>query len=149
MGNNCFKSNKVMAQDEPEDLLPPIEAKKVEEKPRPGSAMAKPKTAEARTGGASKKVVRFKLQEEEEKNSGDGGVLRIKVVMSQKELKQMLKDRENNSCTLEELITELKVKGRTTISDGRIDAVEDENGRWKPDLEGIPEGPLIKMSLDR
>ncbi|CAK9315568.1 unnamed protein product [Citrullus colocynthis] len=144
MGNNCFKSNKVMAQEEPDDLLPPTEVKKAEEKQPAGSAMAKPKTAEARAGGASKKVVRFKLQEEEEKNSGgsgsDAGVLRIKVVMSQKELKQMLTDRENNSCTLEELIAELKVRGRTTISDARIDEVEDENGSWKPDLESIPEG---------
>lgn len=133
-----------MAQDEPDDLLPPTEVKKVEEKSPAGSAMAKPKTAEARAGGASKKVVRFKLQEEEEKNSGgsgsDAGVLRIKVVMSQKELKQMLTDRENNSCTLEELIAELKVRGRMTISDARIDQVEDENGSWKPDLESIPEG---------
>lgn len=131
-----------MAQDDSYDNLPPdqfIEAEKVEEQPlRPGSAMAKPKNG---TGGAAgKKVVRFNLQEEEEdqedRNSGDdsgAGVLRIKVVISQKELKEILKNRENNSCSLEELIEELKVKGRATT-------VSDEIGSWKPALECIPEG---------
>ena len=150
MGNSCFKSNKVMAQDESCLALsnsPPVEAKKVEEKLVAGSAMAKPKTAEERSGAsAGKKVVRFKLQEEDENSGGSGGdgdragVLRIKVVMSQRELKQILKEKENSSRSLEELIAEFKVKGRTTVSDARIDEVEDENGSRRPALECIPEG---------
>ncbi|KGN63254.1 hypothetical protein Csa_022493 [Cucumis sativus] len=147
MGNICFKSNKVMAQDDSYDDFPPhhlIEPKKVQQQPLPGSAMAKPKNG---TGGAAgKKVVRFNLQEEEKdeegRNSGDSGpgVLRIKVVISQKELKQILKSRENNSCSLEELIEELKVKGRaTTVS-------ADETGSWKPALECIPEGESTLMN---
>lgn len=110
---------------------------KVEDKPAAGSALARPKTEEARIAARGKKVVRFQLREDEI-SGGGGGVLRIKVVVSQKELKQILKDRESNSSTLEELLAELKMKGRT-ISDARADKEEDENGSWRPALESIPE----------
>lgn len=110
-----------------------------------------------------KKTVRFKLGEgdgggEEEEvagaprsdNDADGGdkerrkgVVRIKVVMTQDELRQMLNDikdmdDDNSSCSLEECLTNvMKLRG------GRISHevvnFEGVNSNWRPALESIPE----------
>ncbi|OMO75495.1 hypothetical protein CCACVL1_16156 [Corchorus capsularis] len=85
-----------------------------------------------------KKMVRFKLNEE---NQGDSknGVVRIRLVVTQKELKQILscrKDLKQQNSSMEQLIKVMKLRGIRVSDDDHEDGF---HGGWRPALESIPE----------
>ncbi|KAJ8763716.1 hypothetical protein K2173_003498 [Erythroxylum novogranatense] len=66
------------------------------------------------------------------------GALRVKVVMTKKELKELLKHlKSNDNYSVEQLVSAMSLRsgGRTNnyIENGGV------YGSWKPDLESIPE----------
>ncbi|GMJ04564.1 hypothetical protein HRI_004125600 [Hibiscus trionum] len=89
-----------------------------------------------------KKVVRFKLNEESDGESGrtrresSNGVVRMRFVVTQKELEQILSSGKDLSkcCSMEELVRVVKSRaGCCDFSD------EGFHGGWRPALETIPE----------
>ena len=96
------------------------------------------KTVENRT----KKTVRFRLGEEDANNAGGdsketkSGVVRIRLVLTQNELSQILNGELKHSCA-EQLLNMVKSRSTRVSPDGSIDA--DRNENWMPALESIPE----------
>ncbi|XP_021907412.1 uncharacterized protein LOC110821774 [Carica papaya] len=100
-------------------------------------------------GGDEKKMVAFKLRQEENANGAsifDNGVVRVRIVMTREELKQILscsrkEEEQEESCTVERLLSELKrLREHEKISDGERTINEGFiNGGWRPTLESIPE----------
>ncbi|KAG7034500.1 hypothetical protein SDJN02_04230, partial [Cucurbita argyrosperma subsp. argyrosperma] len=91
-----------------------------------------------------KKTVRFADSEKEE-SGGDGGgengggtgrVVRIKLVMTKKELQEMV---ERGGISGDEMICKIK-SGSGEISCTELE--EDEEQRWKPALQSIPESEV-------
>lgn len=94
-----------------------------------------------------KKAVRFAEPEKETASATTGGgVVRIKVVMTKKELQEMV---ERGGISAEEMICKIK-NGRGEISsrsemEEEEEEEEDEESelqRWKPVLESIPESEV-------
>ncbi|XP_038882971.1 uncharacterized protein LOC120074056 [Benincasa hispida] len=84
----------------------------------------------------AKKAVRFA---EPEKESG-GGVVRIKVVMTKKELEEMV---ERGGISAEEMISKIKSgSGEISCRDLEEEDEESELQRWKPVLQSIPESEV-------
>ncbi|XP_028808402.1 uncharacterized protein LOC114762971 [Neltuma alba] len=93
------------------------------------------------------KKVRFELQKDEETRKDQicrrSGSVRIKLVVTQEELKRILRhEKESQHTTLEQLLSSVKLSGR-----GRTCQViaEDDGGAinaWRPTLESIPEDQL-------
>ncbi|CAL0333922.1 unnamed protein product [Lupinus luteus] len=108
---NCLRNDKISAQVESCDVA---KVEKVK-----ASSMSKLKESVQKEQGMKKKV-RFNIQNDDEEEGGDrgsddnsrSGVVRIKVVMTQKELKRVLscKNEEHNT-SLEQLLSALKFKG--------------------------------------
>lgn len=80
---------------------------------------SKPVTLLQVDGGHKKKMVRFKLQEDDNVGGGStegdsrSGVVRIRVVVTLKELKQILDSKESSKySSVEELVREMNLKGR-------------------------------------
>ncbi|XP_015881109.1 uncharacterized protein LOC107417068 [Ziziphus jujuba] len=165
MGNCLVRSsNRVLAEDD-DDVLHLHPHRKEEEKAHD----VKVKEAAKRR----KKTVSFRLHEEEEEEDEDeihengggvkenpnnndngkgdpkSGVVRIKVVLTRQELKQLVmgsempKDNNNNSqphiSCVEELLNVIKSRGRmvSEIKEGRPGIKND--GSWRPSLESIAE----------
>ncbi|KAF3967453.1 hypothetical protein CMV_008551 [Castanea mollissima] len=137
---NCL-SNKSLAQEEEV----PKEAEVVEQtKPSTASKLEPVKLVDGDQKKKKKKVVRFKLQEDDinvgTSSEGDSrsGVVRIRVVVTQKELKQILDCNEGlKYSSVEQLVNALKLRGRK-ISEVRT-SDEGINSNWRPALESIPE----------
>ncbi|KAM6572663.1 hypothetical protein CsatA_016743 [Cannabis sativa] len=107
-----------------------------------------------------KNRVRFKVEEEEadRDDQDDGvskcsssssignidsksGVVRIRLVVTQQELKQILNYKKNNDCkvsSLEQLLSEMKLSRRSKVLEVE-EKSSDNNGTWSPALETIPE----------
>ncbi|XVF43381.1 hypothetical protein PTKIN_Ptkin02bG0035900 [Pterospermum kingtungense] len=141
---NCLTSNKIQAQDD-------------QDEPQGCSSQAKATTS----GGAAevadhgvkstekkkkkKKVVRFKLNEENgvdaaKQGESKNGVVRIRLVVTQKELKQILscsKDLKDSS--MEQLIRVMKSRGSRVCEGGSTSDDGFHHGAWRPALESIPE----------
>jgi hypothetical protein len=92
-----------------------------------------------------KKMVRFKLQEDDSTvgrgrsddrgDSGSTGVVRIRVVVTLEELKQLLDCKDSfKQSSVEQLVSAMKLRGR------RVSADQVDDG-WRPALESIPEDP--------
>lgn len=85
-----------------------------------------------------RKLVKFKLREEDKKENGStGGGMRIRVVVTKEELKQILSQRNKDlklSC-VEQLAKAVRLREMMRIHE----AVGSSNGSWKPALESIPE----------
>ncbi|KAG2717008.1 hypothetical protein I3843_03G155300 [Carya illinoinensis] len=137
---SCLSSTgtRTAAQDEKEEL-PKGEEEVVEQT----ESESKPvKLLQADGAKSKKKMVRFKLQEDDD-NVGRGstdhgdsrsGVVRIRVVVTLKELKRILNSEENfEYSSVEELVSAMKLK-RTTCK-----AKTSDVDSWKPALESIPE----------
>jgi len=138
---NCLTNNKILAHDDHEsyndeqakvEKMDMSSSKKFEERPRKERCMKK------------NKKVRFEIQNDEEvdrgRSDGNSRSVRIRVVMTQEELKKMLlssKD-ENDNTTLEQLLGVMKLRG------GKICKRDLGVCSWRPALESIPEDRLIK-----
>ncbi|KAI8007214.1 hypothetical protein LOK49_LG07G02550 [Camellia lanceoleosa] len=127
---NCVASNKILGQDEKD------------EQPREEKAFER----SVRNVDGGKKSVRFKLHEEEEEEDGNGeerqgcskgGAVRIRVVVTQRELIQILNTKSKYS-SVEQMLSAMKLKSRK-ISQIRSSDDEGTNGSWRPALESIPE----------
>ncbi|XAR68098.1 hypothetical protein NMG60_11003108 [Bertholletia excelsa] len=90
-------------------------------------------------GEIKEKNVRFKLHEDDDK-SGCGysskGCTRIRIVLTQSELSQILNDRSKYS-SMEQFLDALNLKSRKVSSVGTSD--EGTRRGWRPDLETIVE----------
>ncbi|KGN48264.1 uncharacterized protein LOC101213283 [Cucumis sativus] len=92
-----------------------------------------------------KKAVRF--AEPEKETATGGGVVRIKVVMTKKELQEMV---ERGGISAEEMICKIKngcgeISSRSEMEEEEDDDDDDEESelqRWKPVLESIPESEV-------
>ncbi|KAA8524631.1 hypothetical protein F0562_011054 [Nyssa sinensis] len=120
-------------QDEPRSEANAIEATRSVTSPRLGS--------ERPANGGKKKMVKFKLSKEDDvgrKNHGDSksGVVRIRVVVTQRELNQILNN-ESKYSSVDQLLRAMKSRStkvsQVRASDGGM------NGNWRPALESIPE----------
>ncbi|KAE9616809.1 hypothetical protein Lal_00034620 [Lupinus albus] len=120
---NCLRNNKISAQDHENYETTVKSCEKTEVEKIKGSFLSKIEAPLVQKEQAElkkkKKKVRFNIQNDDE---GDGncrsGVMRIKVVMTQQELKRMLdckKDEQHTS--LEQLLSAVKLRG------GRISEV--------------------------
>lgn len=141
---NCLANNKIIAQDDHENYND--EQAKVEKK----MEMSSSKKFEARPRKErcmkKNKKVSFEIQNDEEVDRGrsDGNncrSVRIRVVMTQEELKKMLsssKDENDDNTTLEQLLGVMKLRG------GKFCKRDLGVCSWRPALESIPEDRLIK-----
>ncbi len=144
---NCL-SNKSLALVKKEEELP-SEAEMVEQTEptfTPSSKLeASVKSVETKK---KKKMVRFKLEEDNnvggrrsDHSASRSGVVRIRVVVSKKELKEILDCKEGfKYSSVEQLVNAMKLRGRR-ISEVRTSTTDQGgiNSSWKPDLESIPE----------
>ena len=79
-----------------------------------------------------KESIRFKAKE-----NGRSGAVRIKVVVTQEELKRILSyEKDSQKTTLEQLLSAMKLRGR-----GKY---EGDTNTWRPSLESIPEDRSLK-----
>ncbi|XP_027348559.1 uncharacterized protein LOC113860106 [Abrus precatorius] len=136
---NCLRNNKISSQDHDSYEASVIEARDELRKTCPLSKLETPRKEQ------SMKKVRFKLQndidEGDRGSHGDSrsGSVRIRLVMTQEELKRMLSCKDDaKHTTLEQLLGAVKLRG------GRISGVgehEHDGGinSWRPALESIPE----------
>ncbi|KAL5573325.1 hypothetical protein UlMin_022922 [Ulmus minor] len=134
MGNCVITSNnKVLAEENGDD--PKQEPSREEE----------PSTLKGSNGGNKKKTVRFKLKDQDEEISGGrdskSRVVRIKLVVTQEELKQLLDHKDGSRHTgVEELLNVVKLRGRRVLEVNQSGfGSEIFNGSWRPALESIPE----------
>lgn len=139
---NCLRNNKVSSQDHQENYDTQVIGAKVEKvKAFPLSKLEAPRVEQ------STKKVRFKMQndncEGEKGGHGNSRRVRIRVVMTQEELKRMLKCKDEAQHTsLEQLLNAVKLRG------GRISEVgecEERMNSWKPSLDSIPEDRLMNL----
>ncbi|PRQ52789.1 hypothetical protein RchiOBHm_Chr2g0159311 [Rosa chinensis] len=141
MGNCMMRSNsKVSAQDH--DRHEPAE-KEVEAIQPTGTPMSWKK---------EKKTVRFNLPEDED-DGGRGikngthdesksGAVRIRLVVTQEELKQLLNyknDSISNRSSVEQLLSSLKSRSGRRVSADQIGKHTTTDESWRPVLESISE----------
>lgn len=79
-----------------------------------------------------KKTVRFANPEEEAVQ--ESGVVRIKLVITKKELQEMI---QKGVVAVDEMVSQLHIKKGIDSADEFT--ADDDNKGWKPDLESIPE----------
>ncbi|KAL1126439.1 hypothetical protein V6Z11_A13G111300 [Gossypium hirsutum] len=123
---NCFTSTKVVAQDDQDETEDIKDTRNV----IPAAGVLETKKEK------KKKVVSSKVNEENNVDSGKpkDGVVRIRFVVTRKELKQILSSGKdlNKYSSKEELVRAMKLRENEVCDDGF-------NGAWRPALETIPE----------
>lgn len=137
---NCFANNKILAQDHESYIETKVEQMKT-------SSSSKLETP--RKKQCIEKKVRFKIENDDEGVLGSNGncrsgTVRIRVVMTQEELKKMLSCKEDSQHTsLEQLLGAMKMRGGQI---SKVGSEYDDGGinSWRPALESIPEDRLIK-----
>ncbi|THG02861.1 uncharacterized protein LOC114293578 [Camellia sinensis] len=134
---NCLTSKGISVHYEKD-------AERREEEAIERKSISSPKSEPKRhvNGEKEKENERFKLHEEggngEESNNGysKGGGVRIRVVVTQRELIQILSNKSKYS-SVGQLLSAMKLKSRkisqVRTSDGST------NGAWRPALQSIPE----------
>ncbi|KAK9285415.1 hypothetical protein L1049_024608 [Liquidambar formosana] len=140
---NCLMGSKIQALQEEKNEPPKEEVVTKEIK-----SLAPSKLEPARRGdGGKKKTVTFKLSEENSVDGGSGGggggggdskggVVRIRVVVTQRELQQLLNYKEGSKySSVEQLLGAMKLRSKR-ISQVRT---SEEGISWRPALESIPE----------
>jgi len=133
---NCLTSSKIVSQNE--ETTTSLVSSKIE----------RPKHAE----GGKARTVRLGLDEEvnvgkdgemgETTTSKGGGAVRIRVLVTREELKQILDFRKNiNYPSVEQMIGALRLRERRTDQAGesRDGGVIMSSSSWKPVLGSIPE----------
>ena len=138
---NCLRNNKISSQnhenyddalviDAKVDKVKALSLSKMEETPRMEQSI--------------KKKVRFKTQnydsayEGERGSDGNSRSVRIRVVMTQEELKRMLRFKDEHT-SLEQLLHAVKLRGGKISEVGKFDDDQGLNSSWKPSLDSIPE----------
>ncbi|XWS34274.1 hypothetical protein CRYUN_Cryun21dG0026700 [Craigia yunnanensis] len=144
---NFLTSNKIQVQNDQDEPQGSCQEEVIKETVKVITASNLEEAAEVANGVKikKKKVVRFKLNEEnnadrEKQGESKNGVVRIRVVVTQKELKQILSSRKDlKYSSMEQLISVMKLRG-TRVSEARRRSDDDGfHGAWKPALESIPE----------
>ncbi|OIW05943.1 hypothetical protein TanjilG_07219 [Lupinus angustifolius] len=147
---NCLRNNKISAQDH-ENYGTHVESCDVAkvQKVNASSSSKLKESVQKEQGMKKKKKVRFNIQNDDGEENGDGGseknsrsgVVRIKVVMTQKEFKRVLScQNDEHNTSLEQLLSAFKFRG------GVSKICEYNNvgtSSWRPALESIPENRLI------
>ncbi|KAF3443690.1 hypothetical protein FNV43_RR13380 [Rhamnella rubrinervis] len=152
---NCLRSNKVLVEAH-NDALIPKEEEAIKEETQPAICSTTPSKLESIKEGKKKKVVRFRLPEDEQEkeleenkeninNSSNGedsnrGVVRIKLVLTREELKQVVdfmngSDQDDHSSSVQQFLNVIKSRGQR-VSEAREGLA---NGSWRPVLESIAE----------
>ncbi|BAT90288.1 hypothetical protein LR48_Vigan08g119400 [Vigna angularis] len=138
---NCLRKSKISAQNNEECDASVVE--KVE-KVKVVRILSKLEAAEMEERMMKKKVMRLMV-----KNGGSckSGGVRISVVMSQQELKRMLrcKDEAQQQSSMEEFLHAVKLRGRRILQVGG-DCDHDRISSWKPSLDTIPEDCFINSN---
>ncbi|KAB1201965.1 hypothetical protein CJ030_MR8G005347 [Morella rubra] len=140
---SCLSSSSTKTSEKGEKEEVTSEAEVVEEITESSirSKLEPVKQLEADAG--TKKMVRFKLQEGENVDKGNrgesrSGVVRVRMVVTLKELKQILDSEENTKySSMEQLVSAMKLRGRRICEVRTSDA--GVNSPWRPALESIPE----------
>ncbi|XVF85663.1 hypothetical protein PTKIN_Ptkin17bG0134400 [Pterospermum kingtungense] len=135
MGNCLTSNNKIQAENDQDEAIK--ETGKVITGLE-GAAEVADGVMTKKKKKQKKKIVRFKLDEENYVDGGKqgetkNGVVRIRVVVSQEELRQILSSRKDlKQSSMEELVRVMKLRGTRVSEDGF-------HGAWRPALESIPE----------
>ncbi|KAL3509754.1 hypothetical protein ACH5RR_029155 [Cinchona calisaya] len=136
---NCITKKALLAENQKIDQ--PREAKKQDMKTSAGrsSAFRSAKNVENK----KEKSVSFMLHQEDANNTRGinsretkKGVVRIRLVLTQNELNQILNGELKHSSS-EQLLNLIKSRSKRVSPDGSNDA--DKNKNWMPALESIPE----------
>ncbi|GMP54014.1 hypothetical protein CsSME_00019297 [Camellia sinensis var. sinensis] len=137
---NCMTSKGISVHNEEDEE--PREEEAIERK-----SISSPKSElERHVNGEKKKNERFKLHEEdgngEESNNGysKGGGVRIRVVVTQRELIQ-ISSNESKYSSMGKLLSTMKLKSRK-ISQVRTSGGS-TNEAWRPDLQSILKDLLV------
>lgn len=133
-------SNRIVSQNAKNELL--RKPQMIEQTRR---SLAQPSKFEPsrHVEGGKRKMVRFKQCEESnvDKNGrreSKGGAVRIRVVVTKEELKQILNyGKDSKYPSVENLVSAMRLRDRRIHDVGTIDG--GINSSWKPDLESIPE----------
>ncbi|XP_059664480.1 uncharacterized protein LOC132310313 [Cornus florida] len=128
---NCMKGYRMVIQNEEYEGMRSVSSSKCE--------VVKPSD-----DGGKRKMVRFKLREENGVDHREGnvgsrsgnGVVRVRVLLTQKELNQILNN-EFNDNSVEQLLRAMELRSRKVSRVRTCDG--DINGSWRPALESIPE----------
>ncbi|KAL4319307.1 hypothetical protein GQ457_18G024120 [Hibiscus cannabinus] len=147
---NCLTSTKVVAQiDHDEyDYEEPRHGRRLQESAKETAKVSDKEGADAalkknmNKNKNKKKVVRFKLDEESDADSGrtrgesNNGVVRVRFVVSQKELEQILSSgKDLSKCSsMEELVRIMRSRAGDCVSSD-----QGFHGAWRPALETVPE----------
>lgn len=143
MGNCLIRNNQISAQDEKDDQQP---REVIEQMKTPPSSILEPEMPEESL--KKKKIVRFKLKEDEERSNGAcgnsrSGIVRVRLVVTKEELQRILScENDNQQTSLEQLLSSMKLRGSRICEVG-----EDDDGvinAWRPTLESIPEDRSMK-----
>ncbi|KAJ9176905.1 hypothetical protein P3X46_012169 [Hevea brasiliensis] len=127
---NCFTSNQVIVS---RDEIKHHHEQQIE------AGRSFPTQGRQVESSEKRKMVRFKLRDEDKKDNGGGcgggGGMRIRVVVTKEELKQILshKNKDFKFSSMEQLARVVRLR------EMRIHEAEGINGSWKPALESIPE----------
>lgn len=81
----------------------------------------------------AKKKVRFSIPEDEDKKEN---IVRIKLVISKKELQEML---QKEGVSVDSMVSQILDQQRVEKIDDTTDNDDNHKGYWKPVLESIPE----------
>lgn len=144
---NCLASSKIVSQNAMFEQRSHKADQMIEKTTRPFV----PSTKIERGGKA--KMVGFRLNEEavnvdkdgdlgDETASKGGGAVRIRVVVTREELKQILNFRKNiNYSSVEQLVSALRLRARSRPDEGGTASTDGGImcGSWKPRLGSIPE----------
>ncbi|KAL3017557.1 hypothetical protein AAZX31_06G285400 [Glycine max] len=138
---NCLRNNKISSQDHENYAEAPVIDAKVEKV----KALSLSKLEEApRMDQQGMKKVRFKMQNDDNTYEGERGSkgnsrsVRIRVVMTQEELKRMMRCKDEHT-SLEQLLHAVKLRGGKISEVGEFDDDQGLNSSWKPSLDSIPE----------
>ncbi|XWS20177.1 hypothetical protein CRYUN_Cryun31cG0077700 [Craigia yunnanensis] len=146
---NCLTRNKILAQKDQDEPQGCRQAEVIGETGKVTASNLEG-AAEVADGVKKKKkkkkkvVVRFKLNEENNVDGGKqgeskNGVVRIRLVVTQKELKQILSSRKDlKHSSMDQLIRVMKLRG-TRISEAGRTSDDGFHGAWRPALDSIPE----------
>ncbi|XP_031106686.1 uncharacterized protein LOC116011273 [Ipomoea triloba] len=138
---NCMARKAVMVGED--------EKKKKNEAPirDEGKSEEECRKSSTKEGTKQKKAVRFRVDDEEERRKL--GVVRIRLVVTREELRQILNGEDSGySTSSEELLAAIKLGSRRRRTSSRIRMDDQrfsssdgdmESRKWRPALESIPE----------
>ncbi|XP_038999432.1 uncharacterized protein LOC120124958 [Hibiscus syriacus] len=139
---NCFTINKIVSQngqDKANEAVKEMENTTVSNMEEAADERSESDGVNMKKMMKKKKMVRFKLNDDGSGEQGESknGVVRIRLVVTQEELKQIIlsSGKDLMQPSMEQLTRVLKLRGvRVSGDDG-----DEFHGGWRPALESIPE----------